>query len=246
MESLQILIIEDDLLTATDLKDALESAGHRVPTIARNYQEAMAAVRRQKPDMALIDINLERSTADGITTARDMLAIHRMPIIYLTANSEVPTFQRARETNPAAYLIKPFHQNEIVFQIELAYCNRAMGGRQTNHQEYAESLFLPINKGYEQVAKKDVLYLLAEGAYVKVFMLDAEKPHLLSMNLGYLAQYFPLSHFYRLSRSLLVNLNHIERMEQNQLFMRHHPTPISVPNNSRADLLKKLGVIRTR
>ncbi|WP_138992969.1 response regulator [Larkinella sp. C7] len=245
MESLTILIIEDDLLTAHDIKGALESAGHRVPTIARNYQEAMAAVRRQPPDMALVDIHLERSTADGITTARDMLAMHWMPIIYLTANSETPTFQRAKETEPIAYLIKPFHQNEIVFQIELAYTNRSLSHR-SSHAAAAETLFLPINKGYEKVLLQEVLYLLAEGAYVKVFMVNEEKPHLLSMNLGYLAQYFPISYFYRLSRSLLINLNHIERLERNQLFMRNQSTPISVPESNRTDLLKKLGVIRTR
>lgn len=241
MHPLNILIVEDEIITAVDIQETLEKAGHRVTAIARNFQEAVAAVRQYPPDLAMIDIRLEGSSADGITTARELLNQHWMPIIYLTASSESQAFQRAKETLPAAYLLKPFRHHELAFQVELAYINQHNRNLLTS-----ETLFLPINKGHEKIEKDNVLYLLAEGAYVNVYMVGEEKPHLLAMNLGYLAQYFSTANFHRLSRSLLINLNHVSRLERNQLFMHKLSAPITIPEGNRADLMNKLSVVRTR
>ncbi|MFD2936406.1 response regulator [Spirosoma flavum] len=67
--SLAILIVEDVTITAFDIQETLEKAGHTVTAISRNFQEAVAAVKRQPPDLAIIDVRLEGSSADGITTA---------------------------------------------------------------------------------------------------------------------------------------------------------------------------------
>ncbi|CAN5355266.1 N/A [soil metagenome] len=241
MNSLNILIVEDENITAVDIQETLEKAGHQVTAIARNFQEAVAAVKHCPPDLAMIDIRLEGSSADGITTARELLNQHWMPIIYLTANSESQTFQRAKETSPAAYLLKPFRHHELAFQVELAYINQ-----HNRNQLTSTTLFLPINKGHEKIEKDNVVYLLAEGAYVKVYMVGEDKPHLLAMNLGYLAQYFSTANFHRLSRSLLINLNHVSRLERNQLFLHKLPAPIIIPEGNRVDLMKKLAVVRTR
>ena len=245
MESLQILVVEDETLTAADIKETLQKAGHRVTATARNFQEAVAAVKKLPPDLALIDVKLEESSPDGIATAKELLSQHWMPIIYLTGHSEQQTFQRAKDTYPAAYLLKPFRHNELALQVELAYHHfRANGGGP--NPAISDNLYLPINKGYEKIAKSDVLYLLADGSYAKVYVLNESGPRLFTMNLGYLAQYFDTPNFYRLSRSLVINLNHLERLERNQLFMKNHNTPISIPEGNRADLMRKLTVVRTR
>src|SRR5919199_2098452 len=98
MEPLNILIVEDETITAMDLRETLEEAGHKVIGIARDLQTAVKLVRSNPPDLALVDIQLEGSTGDGIATAKELLTYHRMPIIYLTANSEQETFQAAKET----------------------------------------------------------------------------------------------------------------------------------------------------
>lgn len=241
MEKWKILIVEDELITAVDIKETLEKAGHQIIAVARDFKEAMAAVKRQLPDLAMIDIRLEDSTMDGIGVGKELLNLHFMPIIYLTANSESETFQRAKETLPAAYLLKPFRHRELAMQVELAYTNRKSS---TNSLD-SEHLYLPINKGYEKIAQADVLYLLADGSYTKVFMLNEEVPLLVSMNLGHLAQYFTAPHFYRLSRSLLINLSHLGRIERNQLWLENHKLPIPVPDVNRAELLRRLKIVRT-
>ena len=241
MDMLKVLIVEDEVITANDIKETLEKAGHQVTAMTRNCKEAMAAVKRQLPDLALIDIQLAKSPVDGIATAKELLSYHLMPIIYLTANSESETMQRAKETLPAAYLLKPFRQQELVVQVELAYANRKTSPTAAE----SDTLYLPINKGYEKLIKSEVLYLAADGAYVKVYLLNEELPRLFSMNLGHLSPYFSSTHFYKLSRSVLVNLDYVERLERSQLWMRSQPQPLQIPDANRAELMRKLTVVRT-
>ncbi|MFD2934638.1 response regulator [Spirosoma flavum] len=247
MDSLKILIVEDETITAMDLRETLQEAGHQVTAIARTFEQALKSVKSQPPDLALIDIYLgEESTADGIATARELLAHNRMPIIYLTANSDVQTFQSAKETLPAAYLLKPFRHDELKLQIELAYYYFQSNLKSAVGSYVSGPLYLPIDKGHEKIDLKDVLYLQADGSYVKIFMVKKDLPHHISTNLSHLAQYFSAPNFYRLSRSLLINLDHLERVERNYLFLINHKTAIQIPSVSRKELMKKLTVVRTK
>ncbi|CCH52907.1 two component transcriptional regulator, LytTR family [Fibrisoma limi BUZ 3] len=244
MDRLKILLVEDNTLTALDLQEILEEAGHTVTAVARTFNEALKAVKTQPPDMALVDITLDGSTENGIETAREMLLVHRMPIIYLTADSDHGTFQAAKETMPAAYLLKPFRADELKLQIELAYHYFQLN--QLVDTPSAAHLFLPVDKGYEKIALRDVLYLKADGAYVKIFLTTREQPYHISMNLRHLAQYFSASNFFRLSRSLLLNLDYLERLERNYLYIVGHKTAIPIPAASRKELMKRLTVVRTK
>lgn len=246
MNPLNILIVEDETVTAANIQETLEKAGHRVIGIARTYHEALAIVRHQPPDLGLIDIQLEGNSVDGIATARALLEQHWMPIVYLTANSELAMVERARTTAPAAYLLKPYRPGELVIQVELAYHNfRGSAGLSVNPL-LADSVFLPFNKGYERLVKQNVLYMRAAGSYTQILMIGDEKARLFTLNLGTLVQYFPDVEFYRLSRSLVINLHQVSRLEQGQVFLHQHPVAVAIPDGSRAGLLKKLSVVRTR
>ncbi|OIN57352.1 response regulator [Arsenicibacter rosenii] len=247
VKSLAILLVEDDLLTACDIQETLEKAGHRVTSIARTYQEALAAVKQQIPDLAIMDIRLEGSPADGIITAKEVIRIHPMPIIYLTASSEKETVDRARETLPLNYIIKPFRPAELPRQIEMAY-HYYEQTRQTPGSTgmSSDSIFLPLNRGYQKVLRKDISLLCADGAYTRLILAHSDKTHLVSMNLGYLMQYFDTHPFFKISRSYIINLNEVERIEGNSVFITNYREAISIPEKMRALLLSRLNVIRTR
>jgi DNA-binding LytR/AlgR family response regulator len=240
MKSLKILIIEDELITANDIQETLEKAGHQITAIAQSCKEALSSMKHSLPDLALIDITLE-DAVDGIATAKALLGQQQMPIIYLTANSETPTVQRAAETYPAAYLLKPFRHKELAIQVELAYHNYQASQGISVNPFAAESLYLPFEKGHERIIKQEVLYIEAEGAYVKIFELDRSR--LFTMNLGYLVQFFSTPNFYRLSRSYLINLNYVERVERNQLFIKGSGLPFPEPQYK--EVMQQLAVIKT-
>lgn len=242
MKSLKILIVEDELVTANDIQETLEKAGHQITAIAQNSKEALSSIKYTLPDLVLIDITLE-DAVDGIATAKALLAQKQMPIIYLTANSETPTVQRAAQTCPAAYLLKPFRHRELAIQVELAYYNYQASQETTINPFTAESLYLPFKSGHERIVKHDVLYIKAEGAYAKVFELDRDR--LFTMNIGYLMQFFSTPNFYRLSRSYLINLDYVERVERNQLFIKGQASGLPFPETQYKELMQRLTVIKT-
>lgn len=245
MTTLKILIVEDEVMTAVDIKETLEKAGHLTTAIARTGEEALTSFKKHLPDLAIIDIMLKRSAYDGIQIAAELTKTHPIPIIYLTANSENQTFQRAKGTSPAAYLLKPFRHNELALQVELAYHNYAANNSSSPDPISAATIFLPFDKGLKKLIKQDVLYLKADGSYVKVYLINEANPYLFSMNLGHLAQYFSSPDFFRLSRSLLINLSYIERIERDHIYLRSHESPIQIPEGNKTELMKKLAVIRT-
>lgn len=112
MTKAKILIVEDESIVALDIKHALQTLGFKVTDCVRNYTRAIRSVKEARPDIILMDINLDRSK-DGIETAKEIQKIENIPIIYLTAFSDEKTIHRAIKTNPISYLIKPFKRDEL-------------------------------------------------------------------------------------------------------------------------------------
>ncbi|GAB4002664.1 hypothetical protein GCM10028807_61690 [Spirosoma daeguense] len=247
MKALRILVIEDELVTAHDIKETLEKAGHLITDIARNLSAALTSVRVNTPDLILIDIHLDHSSEDGIDIAQRLLTLQTIPIIYLTGNSESPTISRAQQTRPAAYLLKPFRHKELAIQVELAYYNYQATQANSVDPFLSDSLYLPVDqgRGYVKIKKSDVLYLAADRVYVEIYLIDDEQKRVFSMNLGYLAQFFTTSNFYSLSRSLLVNLDYVERIDKGLFYVYGRKTPIQFPETSHKHFLQQFAIVRT-
>lgn len=247
MKSLKILIIEDELVTAHDIKETLEKAGHVIIDIARNLSAALTSVRVNTPDIILIDIHLEHSTEDGIDIAQRILALQTIPFIYLTGHSEQPTIARAQQTRPAAYLLKPFRHKELAIQVELAYHNYQVSLASSADPFLSDSLYLPVDqgKGYVKIKKSDVLYMVADRVYVEIYLAGEAQKRVFSMNLGYIAQFFTTANFYHLSRSLVVNLDHVERIGRGQFYVKGQEYSVPFPEANHKLFLQQFAIVKT-
>ncbi|MDO9045026.1 MAG: response regulator [Methanobacteriaceae archaeon] len=114
----RILIVEDEGIGAMDLKYTLEALGHEVVHIASRGEEAIEKSLEMLPDLVLMDIIL-KGDIDGITAAEE-LSKSDIPFIYLTANSENATQERALATKPLGYVLKPFENIELKEAVESA------------------------------------------------------------------------------------------------------------------------------
>ncbi len=244
MTPLKILLVEDDILTATDLAAQLEDAGHTVVGSARDASEAKKFLKVNPPDLAIIDITLGGASFAGIQLAQDLLAQHWMPFLYLTSSTDQSTIDRASATLPSAYLLKPFRIQELLIQIELAHARflRLEPGLPSGGQV----LFLPIDNGHEQISTKDVLYLQADGASVSIRLRHQERPAKVWMNLGKLTQRFNDPNFFRLSRSLVVNLAHLRRVERHAIHLGDERVMVDISEANRKTLLQKIKVVKTK
>jgi len=112
MNKVKVLIVEDESIVALEMKKALERFDFEVTATVGNYNSALNSVRINNPDIILMDINLKNSK-DGIHTAKKIQTIENIPVIYITAYTDEKTIQRAVETNPVSYLLKPFRREEL-------------------------------------------------------------------------------------------------------------------------------------
>ncbi|WP_445681828.1 two-component system response regulator [Radicibacter daui] len=112
----RILIVEDEGIVALHLKRQLEKLGYTVADIAASGSAALEKIGKTDPELVLMDIHID-GPMDGIETAS---RISDRPVIYLTAFSEEATLNRARETSPFGYLLKPFSERELHATIQMA------------------------------------------------------------------------------------------------------------------------------
>ena len=114
-----ILIVEDELVTANALSDVLSDLGYRVLEIVDSSDDAIASIHRHIPDIVLMDIKL-RGSDNGITAANKIHEIASIPIIYLTAFSDPEILEQVVSTSPYGYLTKPLRYAEVNMAIILA------------------------------------------------------------------------------------------------------------------------------
>jgi PAS domain S-box-containing protein len=120
----KILIVEDEMVVAMDLALRLRKLGYECNSVPSGEQ-ALEELPVFLPDVALLDINLN-GEMDGIATAAKIRMSHDIPVVYLTANADEHTLNRAQLTHPASYLLKPFKERELHICIEMALVNHAL------------------------------------------------------------------------------------------------------------------------
>ena len=117
--SARILIVEDERITAEDLRDILTDLGYTVTATVSSGSDAIAQAESNKPDLALMDIRI-RGEMDGTETARVLRERFNVPVIYLTAHADTATISRAKSAEPLGYVTKPFQEAELHASIEIA------------------------------------------------------------------------------------------------------------------------------
>jgi CheY-like chemotaxis protein len=119
MTRITILVVEDEFITATDLRTSLKEMGYDVPVVVDNGEEAIRKAGELQPSLVLMDIGLS-GKMNGIEAGRQIRERFGIPVLYLTAHSDESTFWSALGSEPCGYIIKPFEARELKFNIEMA------------------------------------------------------------------------------------------------------------------------------
>ena len=117
--SARILIVEDERITAEDLRDILTDLGYTVTASVSSGADAIARAEETRPDLALMDIRI-KGEMDGTATARILRERFNIPVVYLTAHADSATLARAKDAEPLGYITKPFQEAELHASIEIA------------------------------------------------------------------------------------------------------------------------------
>ena len=119
MPSGTVLIVEDQAIVAKDLSYCVGDLGYDVIDIVASGTVAVTRVAELKPDVVLMDIGLE-GDRDGISAAEAIGTRFKVPVIFVTSQTDAATVIRAKRTGPAGYVIKPFEPEQIAEALSAA------------------------------------------------------------------------------------------------------------------------------
>ena len=181
MSGKRILIVEDEIIIAMEIADRLKSMGYEVLRIVSNGQMAIQAALKEKPNLILMDIMIQ-GDIDGIETASRIHAKTNIPVIYLTANADESTLERAKVSDAFGYLIKPFEERELNTTIEMALYKHKMEAKLRESEERFKSLVENSSIGIFRLSKEGKI-LHGNPAFVS--MLGFNKLNeIVSKNIG--------------------------------------------------------------
>jgi DNA-binding LytR/AlgR family response regulator len=203
MLSLNILIVEDEILIAETIKLYLEEKGHKVQDICISYREAQRAIERENPDLVILDIRLYGKKS-GIDVAKYLQARPtKTPFIYLTSQYDQRIFQLALETVPFGYLAKPIQKESLLTTIETAY-------RLFQQDELSAVKSTVISDGQQnhRIKEREILYLKSDHIYVNIYLANKEKITI-RKSLQELLNTINSQLFFQCHRSYIVNTLHV-------------------------------------
>lgn len=250
MEKIRIVIVEDEFPIAEDMLTHLELQGYSVTAIFDSAEKALPALQDDKPDILLVDIKL-LGAMDGIELVEELQKTMKFPLVYITANSNPGTYQKARKTSPNAFLIKPFSHLNLLSAIDLALQNyadhvippsieRLPADSSDDKAPWANrSLFIRTNGKYRKISPGEILFVEASGSYIHIQTITDR--YTLSQNLSNFQRKTPLQNLVRIHRSYLVNIDKVDSFEESSVFVHTHKLPLS--DHYRADFMRKIRCI---
>ncbi|PQJ75352.1 LytR/AlgR family response regulator transcription factor [Polaribacter gangjinensis] len=240
MEKVKILVVEDEIIIADSICNALNELGYHALEPAINFTEAIETIETEKPDIAILDIQLSGKKS-GIDLAKRIRESYHFPFIFLTSNSDSFTINQAKEVKPPAYLIKPFSKEELYSSIEIALHNFSVksGDLMEENLIIKEAIFIK-NKGFfTKVSFSDILYLKSDHVYVEILLHNQQK-YVVRTSLNDILSKLN-SNFIRVHRGFVINIAYLTQINSNSVKIIEEEIPIG--KKFREDIVKRINLI---
>ena len=236
-DKIRILLVEDEPIISDDLTLTLEEMGYAVLGNALSGEEAIDFLKKNKVDLALIDIMLE-GDLDGVMVAQFINENIKIPFLYLTSLSDKVTIERVKHTSPSGYLLKPIDEKELAVNIELAVSNFYKDD-DANNAEFAIEMFVRDKGRLQKIQTANILYLEASDNYCIIH--TTEKQFVLSQTLKKVQLSFDPSMFCRIHKSFYVNIQKIDQIDGNAIRIGENQIPIG--RAYKDDFFKRLEIL---
>lgn len=228
---MQILIVEDDVLTAINLKEGLEERGYEFCKICRSYNQGLEHFRDHLIDLVLLDINLGKNSPSGIELAAAFNSIRLVPIIFVTGEKSREIVKKAVEVRPANYMVKPIDLNALTGNIDLALLNFSKNITPNEIDEKPKTklsvetilqrenaIFVKSRNRFEKRVLNDILWIQADNVYTNLHYMEAQK-QVLSMPLKRFEEQVHAANLIKVNRSQIININRVDSFESNRAFI---------------------------
>ncbi len=227
----KILIVEDEMIIGAKVSLFLTELGYEVTAILPRAEDALLHLAENAPDIAILDIQL-KGELDGVALAQTLQQDYKIPVIFLTANSDNATFNRAKATKPYAFLAKPFRKLDLQRALELTIslmADQPQPAREDKAEDHAyllaDRIFVRHKDSMVKIMFEAILYVEAERNYCRIF--TKTKEYLLTMPMKSLEDKLPAALFQRIHRSYIVNLTQVDEVSEGTVLIAQQILPLS-------------------
>lgn len=230
------IIVDDDKLARTALKQMIEKVDFLI--LKEECSDAVNAfnyLKKEPVDLIFLDVEMP-----GMTGIELIKNLEKRPLIILITSKENYAIE-AFELNVADYIVKPVNLSRFMIAVSRAFElfeNIEHAGLSEKKKDY---IFVRSNSILTKIQINDIIYIQALGDYVNIFTIN--KRYTVHFTLKGIEEKLPADKFYRLHRSYVVSLNHVDMVEEGTAYLGKHPLPIG--EQFKKDLLKRLNLVQT-
>lgn len=229
MPASKILIIEDDWIIAKELQLNLQDLGLDVVGLFDNAEDALLQIVQLQPDLVILDIALA-GKMNGIEAGSEIKKKYpHLPFLFLTAQADISTIEKAKLADPAGYLVKPIGTETLYSTIEITLY-QAQKRKEDKTPDLKEqltihdSVFVKTKGRLEKICLRDVLWIEASDIYT--LLCTSQAKHLLNTSLKSVEEKFPTDFFIRVHRSYIIQLEKIDAIEDDEILIAQQRIPI--------------------
>ncbi len=229
-EEIEILIIEDDVLTAESTRLLLQEFGFSVKAIANTIEAALGFLNKESFDIVLVDIDLYGKQS-GIEIGSIISNQFHIPFIFITGITDAEIIAEAVKAKPAAYLVKPPNAATLFACIQTAIQNFSVQQVATaNTTTVTDFFFIKTGQKLKKVFWNEVVLLSSTGNYTMLTTQDKTEHYLrssLAMTLKFQIPQTLQQNFLQLSRSEAVHVNFITEIDEEEIVTPVRRVPLS-------------------
>jgi len=206
MEQKNILIVEDEVLIATQIEMFLELNGYNSVGIAVDYTGAIELLESNPVDLILLDVKINGSK-DGIDLAKYVNQNLALPFLFLTSYNDKDTLQELKLLNPVGYINKPINDATLLTNIDLYF---------SSTKRYTQTI-IPIQSGTKtyNINCTDLHYVEAEHVYVNLYF--TKHTETIRVSLTNFLQQLPNKELIQINRSTAINPKSINQIGKSTL-----------------------------
>lgn len=223
---MRCIIIDDEPLALELLEDNISKVDNlQLVASCRNATQAMKVLQEQSIDLVFCDIQMP-----GISGLQLIRSLAQKPlVIFVTAYDEFAI--DGFELDVVDYLLKP-----VSLERFLKACNKAttlfeLNKRQADAPASAEKprkyLFVYADYNLIKISHEDITYIEGLKDYVKLYATNLPKPILSRMTIKALEEQLPADQFFRVHKSYIVNLDHVNSIRKGRIKVADAEVPYS-------------------
>ncbi len=251
MSKVKILIVEDESIVAKDIQYSLIKLGYSVSGIASNAEKAIELATSELPDIIIMDIML-KGDINGIEAALTLRQELSLPVIFLTAYSDVATIEKAKVAEPYGYIIKPFKEIDLQTTIEVAIYKHSKEQEIIKQRNFLYSIienkessfgfiFVKSNSKLVKLNTDDIYYIEALKDYVVINTVDTR--YTIHSTMKDIETKLGFVDFVRVHRSFIVRLDKIASIEFPNLTLERDKKIIPIGGSYRDDLSNRIKLV---